>query len=148
MNDNIHTTGQYSCDFSSVKRPSPPVLPTQGGFLKRTGRQRLSSCGFVILSAAKDLSSGTTWILRCAQSLPREKRRDDTSLSVWLFFPRFHLQRCKCHACLPQLLLNRPVFGVRAGVHGLPALVEKQARHCLNVWRRSVVDHALSDWLR
>src|SRR5260370_8413584 len=40
-------------------------------------------------------------------------------------FTRCHLlQRCQCQACLPESLLNRPVFGVRAGVNRLPALVE------------------------
>src|SRR6266516_3567595 len=38
----------------------------------------------VILSAAKDLWPATTQILRCAQSLPPEKRRDDTSLVPFL----------------------------------------------------------------
>jgi hypothetical protein len=102
----------------------------------------------VILSASFGSLRPSSQILRCPQSLPSEKRRGGTSLSVWLSFPRFHLHRCKCHACLPELLLNRTVLGVWAGVNSLPALVEKQARHCLNVWRRSVVDHALSDWLR
>ena len=42
-------------------------------------------------------------------------------------YPAALSKRCECHTCFPELLLNRPVFGVRAGVNGLPALVEEQA---------------------
>ncbi len=56
-----------------MQRATTRVL-TRVGFLKRAGRQRLSSLRFAqgqALSAAKDLSPGQAQILRCAQ--------DDTS---------------------------------------------------------------------